>query len=341
MQVDSDSPALVNAVQRLVALLTDAGATLHPGLRIVHRGRELSVWADGEDPWLLRIPEATLVPVEGITWSDEPPLRIAQARGLTALQRQVLESCVDVMREAGTWEHYRATHPRATITDPQAVEVIRSLHPAFSPDSSAAGMLKTRTIRMSLHDDEPASYLMPLLDLVNHHPAAPVYLPEDGFLGIATAQDDVGGEAFVSYGSARDVLGIALAYGYVDERITRANALPGEYPLPGGGILRVVRASRPQHSHEADTLTLIGAAFDSTDTRVARVSITEPLERFLLDRGAAPMQARHTARVMNRRIALSDRDRLTRARAVLAGTSGTDLLRESIRRQEAVLATIG
>lgn len=340
MQVTSDSASLAVAVERLAALLTDAGAMFHPGLRIVHRGRELSVWADGDDPWLMRIPDSTLVPVDGITWSDDPPLRVDEAPHLTALQQQALDACVDVMREAGTWEHYRATHPRATISDPRAVDVIRSLHPTFSPDRSAAGMLKTRTIRMALQEDEPASFLMPMLDLVNHHPATPAYLPEDGYLGITTVQDLPGGECFVSYGSTRDVLGIAIAYGYVEESITRANALPREYPLPGGGVLRLVRASRPQHSYEADALTLIGAAFDATDPGVARVSITEPLERFLVDRGAAPMQARHTARVMTRRIAESDRIRLAQARQALSDETGTDVVQTAIRRQETVLAAI-
>lgn len=341
VEILSDSSSLEVATERLVALLTDAGATFHPGLRIVHRGRELSVWAHGEDPWLMRIPDTTLVPVEGITWSDDLPLRVVKADGLTALQQQVLEACVDVMREAGTWEHYRTTHPRATIADPRAIEVIRSLHPAFSPDTSAAGMLKTRTIRMSLHDDEPASYLMPMLDLVNHHPDAPVYLPDDGYLGIATTQDAPSGECFVSYGSTRDVIGIALAYGYLEERITRANALPGEYPLPDGGILRIVRASRPEHSEESGTLTLIGAAFDAIDPSIARMSITEPLERFLVDRGAAPMQARHTARVTTRRIGVSDGNRLAQARAALTGIHGADLVHSALRWQEAVLAAIG
>jgi hypothetical protein len=341
VQVTSDSPSLVAAVQRLATVLTDAGATFHPGLRIVHRGRELSVWADGEDPWLMRIPEATLVPVGGITWSDEPPLRVIEAHGLTPLQRQVLEACVDVMREAGSWEHYRSTHPRGTITDPQAVEIIRSLHPAFSPDRTAAGMIKTRTIRMSLHDHEPASYLMPLLDLVNHHPAAPIYLPEDGFLGIATTQDTPGGECFVSYGSTRDVLGIALAYGYVEESITRANALPGHYPLPGGGTLHLVRASRPDFTSEPGVLTIVGAGFDTTDSTITRRTLIEPIERFLIERGDAPMQARHTARVMARRIAVSDRDRLARARSSLTDVPGTELVQAAVRRQEAVLAAIG
>jgi hypothetical protein len=202
-------------------------------------------------------------------------------------------------------------------------------------------MLKTRTIRMSLHDHEPRSYLMPLLDLVNHHPQAPVYLPEDGFLGIATMQDTPGGECFVSYGSTRDVLGIALAYGYVEESITRANALPGHYPLPGGGTLHLVRASRPDFSSERGVLTIVGAGFDTTDSTITRRTLIEPIEHFLVERGDAPMQARHTARVMTRRITVSDRDRLAQARAALTDVSGTDLVQAAVRRQQELLAAIG
>ncbi len=341
MIVASESPAVVDALSHLCDLLEDAGALFPPGLRIVHVDRQLSVWADGEDPWLMRIPESTLVPVDRIVWAPEPPLQVIDAPGLTPLQRAVLDACVDVMREASTWEHYRGTHPRATISDPQAVSILQSLHPAFSPAKDAGSMLKTRTIRMTVHDEDSQSYLMPMLDLVNHHPGSPAYLREDGYLSIATSQASPGGECFVSYGSTRDVLGIALAYGYLEDSITRVNALPGDHPLPGGGTLRLVRASRPEQSREADVITVIGAAFDATDPRVARESITQPVERFLVDRGTAAIQARHTARVVIRRIAASDLARLKRAHDSLRHFAGTELARSAIWRQQELLGAIG
>ena len=338
VRIETDSPDLRQALRQLVEVMGRAGATFHPGLRIVGVDGQLSAWADGDDSWLMRIPTSSLVPIDDVTWSDEPPLRIlATPAGLTPMQGEVLKACTDVMAAARTWEHFRATHPRATINDPGAITVIQSLHPAFSPATSAAAMLKTRTIRISLGGDEPTSYLMPMLDLVNHHPAAPTYANDDGYLGISAWQSSPGSECYVSYGSTRDVLGIALAYGYVDANITRANALPGEYALPGGGTLRLVRASRSEFTYEPDVLTVIGAAFDMTDPRIQRTTLEEPIERHLRDRGLPALQARHQTRLLSRRIALADSQRVVAAHDSLHGVRSAETVREALRRQAEIL----
>lgn len=334
VRIETTSHDVGRALTDLVDLLHEAGADFHPGLRIVEVGGQLSASADGDDPWLMRIPTSTLVPVDEVTWPDEPPLRLLAAPGeLTPIQVDVLEACTAVMAAAGTWEHFRATHPRATVSDADAIAVIQSLHPAFSPATSAAAMLKTRTIRLALGDKEPTSYLMPMLDLVNHHPAAPAYAHEDGYLSISTWRAADRGECFVSYGSNRDVLGIALAYGYVDTSITRVNALPGEYALPGGGTLRLVRASRPEVTHDPGSLTMIGAAWDASDPGVQRQTLLEPIERHLRDRGLTPMNARYHARVLEHRISESDEARTSQAQALLLTHSGTSMVRESLRVQ--------
>jgi len=334
VRIETDSVDLDNALAHLVEVMNRAGATFHPRLRIVGVAGQISAWADGDDPWLIKIPHSTLVPIDDVTWSDDPPLRLMGIPDdLSALQVEVLEACTAVMAAAGTWEHFRATHPRATITDPEAIEVIRSLHPAFAPATSATAMLKTRTIRLSLAGGEPTSYLMPMLDLVNHHPDAPAY-PHDGdFLCIGTWRAVENGECFVSYGSTRDVLGISLAYGYIDSNITRANALPGEYPMPGGGTLRLLRASRLDITHDTDTFTIIGAAWDAADPSVQRHTLLEPIERHLRDRGVAAMQARHQARVLVHRIKEADKARTSRAREQLIAYSGASMVEEALRIQ--------
>lgn len=331
VRIETDSVDLDQALAHLVEVMNRAGATFHPGLRIVGVAGQISAWADGDDPWLMRIPHSTLVPIDDVTWSDDQPLRLMGIPDdLTALQVEALEACTAVMTAAGTWEHFRATHPRATITDPEAIDVIRSLHPAFSPATSAAAMLKTRTIRLSLDGGDPTSYLMPMLDLVNHHPDAPAY-PHDGdFLCIGTWRAVDNGECFVSYGSTRDVLGIALAYGYIDSNITRANALPGEYPMPGGGTLRLMRASRLTFSSEPDTFTIIGAAWDAADPSVQRHTLLEPIERHLAGRGVPAMQARHQARVLANRIRQSDEARVRIAQERLIECPGTSRVGEAL-----------
>lgn len=340
--VDTESAEVRETVQALFALLLDAGAWVNPHLRIVERAGQISVWSEADDPWLMRIPKHTLVPVTDINWSGEPPLRVeGTPSSLSATQQDVLNACVDAMAAHHTWEHFRATHPRATVTDPEAIAMIQSLHPAFSPATDAPAMLKTRTIKMSMDDAEPQSYLMPLLDLVNHHPAAPVYTWDDGFLCIPTWRADPGGECFVSYGSTRDVLGMALAYGYVDENITRANALPGEYSIPGGGTLKLMRASHPtstnghahENAHNQNALTIIGAAWDTSDPGVQRQTLLEPIERHLRDRGMPAMRARHQARVLVRTVRHSNATRLSNSFSIFNDDARSDLVRRAILLQ--------
>jgi hypothetical protein len=336
MQVrfESDSSNLSLALGHLVEVMIQAGAQFHPSLRIVDTGGGLSAWADGDEPCLMSIPKGTLVPVDQITWSEEPPLRlVATPDHLTPLQRSVLEACTDVMATAGTWEYFRATHPRATITDPGAIAIIQSLHPAFVSASSAAAMIKTRTIRLPLDDTGPQSYLMPLLDLVNHHPKAPAYAGDNELLSISTWRSGPEGECFVSYGSTRDVLGIALAYGYLDENITRVTALPGEHSIPSGGTLRLIRTSHPTSTYEHDALTITGAAWDASDPSVQHQTLLAPIERHMRDRGASALQARHQARVLAGRVRASDDLRLRHALAALADLSGCDLVSRAIQLQ--------
>jgi hypothetical protein len=336
--VESTQPAVRSALHALFDLMRSAGAIIHPGLRIVEDNGQTSVFADGDAPWLMRIPRSTLVPVEDITWSNEPPLRLLSTPDhLTALQVSVLEACTDVMASAGTWEHFRATHPRATITDPKAIDIIQALHPAFSPATDAGAMLKTRTIKMSMDDAEPQSYLMPLLDLVNHHPAAPAYTWDDDFLCIPTWCANASGECSVSYGSTRDVLGIALAYGYVDANITRVNALSGSYPLSDGSILHLRRSSHHRVINEGGAVTIEGAAFDPANPHLEVQTLREPTERFLRQRGASAMSARYSVRVISRRIAASDIARLTEAQRVLAHVDGAALIVEAIERQASLV----
>lgn len=334
MRVETDSPALTQALLHLIDLMVGADATVHPGLRITETDGQLSAWADGDGHELMRIPTKTLVPIDGVMWSDEPPLRLLSIpENLNPLQVDVLQACTEVMAAAGTWERFRLTHPRATVTDPQAIAIIQSLHPAFSHATSAAAMLKTRTIKLALDDSAPTSYLMPMLDLVNHHPSAPAYIRDAGCLSISTWRTDARGECYVSYGSARDVLGIALAYGYVDTNITRVNALPGEYTMPGGATLRLVRGSLPDITHEPDVLTVIGAAFDPGDSRVQRTTLEEPIARHLQSQGAPALQARHQARVLGHRVALGDTKRTMAANALLDGGHGVHVVSEALLHQ--------
>ena len=342
VRVEAESTAVASTLEALFDVLRDAGAEMHPGIRIRHVDGQLDVWADGDEPWLMRIPTSTLVPISGLTWADDPPLRLTSPpQDLTDLQRSVLHACIDVMVAAGTWEHVRATHPRATITDEESIEILRSLHPAFTPSRSADAMLRTRTIRIAIGEDEPSSFLMPMLDFVNHHPDAPAYASSAGWLSIPTWRAQADGQCFVSYGSTRDALGIALAYGYVDEAITRVTALPGTHELPRGHLLHLRRASRHRVEEQPHALIITGAAFDARDPRLHKHTIIDPVTAFLSARGLSALTARHAARVVTRRIADDDAKRLRQAVSDLGDRAEVGCAVHGIDHQLATLMRTG
>jgi hypothetical protein len=335
--VESTRTEVRRALLNLVDVMVDAGAYVNPHLRFVETEGQISVWCHGDDPWLMRIPKDTLVPVADIAWSDEPPLVLLDAPGLTPLQRDVLDACVTEMREVGTWEYFRDNHPRATISDPEVVAVIQSLHPAFTPSTSAAAMLKSRTIGVTLSGDTAQSHLMPLLDLVNHHPNAPAYTWDEEFLCIPTWRSGPTTECFVSYGSRRDALGIALAYGYVDENITRVNALSGDYSLGDGSILHLRRGSHHRVSSDRHSLIIEGAALDAVNPYVKRTTFDAPVENFLKVRGVPALQARHLVRVVWRRIRESEADRFEATRALVIARSEGEVVVRALNRQMRIL----
>lgn len=342
MRVEAESTAVASTLEVLFDVLRGAGAEMHPGIRIRHADGQLGVWADGDDPWLIRIPTSTLVPISGLTWADDLPLRLTSPpQDLTDLQRSVLHACIDVMVAAGTWEHVRATHPRATITDEESVEILRSLHPAFTPSRSADAMLRTRTIRIAIGEDEPSSFLMPMLDFVNHHPDAPAYASSAGWLSIPTWRAQADGQCLVSYGSTRDALGIALAYGYVDAAITRVIALPGTYELPRGNVLRLKRASRHRIDKDPRELVIEGAAFDARDPRLHAHTLIDPITAFLTARGLSALSAKHAARVVTKRIADEDAKRLSTAATALRDRAEGGCAVHAIDRQLANLMRTG
>lgn len=145
--VDTESTEVHEAVQALFALLLDAGAWVNPHLRIVERAGQISVWSEADDPWLMRIPKHTIVPVADINWPNEPPLRIeGLPSSLSSIQQEVLNACVDVMAAHHTWEHRLTTDLRAAA-ESAAIRVALGLAPEVD---GAFGILAHRMIRASV-----------------------------------------------------------------------------------------------------------------------------------------------------------------------------------------------
>jgi hypothetical protein len=98
---------------------------------------------------------------------------------------------------------------------------------------------------------EGSWFLMPLVDLLNHHPDGAGFLSDASAINVAVAQPGTDGECFACYGGHRDVLDLALLYGYVDRQTPFASCGPLDFDIAGLGRLRVA-ARRGQVLHPLD-----------------------------------------------------------------------------------------
>jgi hypothetical protein len=93
--------------------------------------------------------------------------------------------------------------------------------------------------------------LMPLIDMLNHHPQGAPFQVDDSRLSVRVAQPTGDGECFAAYGGRRDVLDLALHYGYLDTATPFAFSAPVSVEVEGLCHIRVV-AGRTRPAHPLD-----------------------------------------------------------------------------------------
>lgn len=93
--------------------------------------------------------------------------------------------------------------------------------------------------------------LMALIDMLNHHPQGAPYQLDDSRLSVRVAQPTGDGECFAAYGGRRDVLDLALHYGYLDTATPFAFSAPVNVEVEGLCHIRVA-AGRTRPAHPLD-----------------------------------------------------------------------------------------
>jgi hypothetical protein len=249
--VQASDSEVGSILRDLVATALGGGARIHPGARIREESGSLSVHcadpsADGEI--LFDIPREQLIPVDGAKWSDaqdkieliEPP------EGLTPLQGDLLDLHIALYNATVKLPWTVANQPTVALRDhPDLVTAIQAFRPTFalSPATVAEAFLETRTY--SLHPQSAGSrvahktVLMTLVDFMNHHPAATGLNTDDRAMTIPATRPLGTDECLVRYGRRRDVIDLALHYGYVDAATTVALSAPVTVLLGAWGRLEV------------------------------------------------------------------------------------------------------
>lgn len=249
MRIDASSPAVESALRELVELAVSAGVEVHPDMRLREHDGHMSIHADASDGELLiRLPQHLLVPMDGAVWDvvDDRLVITQHAAAATSEQRELAEAIARVYDVTDKVEWAMTSLPRAALRDsPEAVEAIRSIRPDFGARSApvADAFLQTRVLRWPVDpersDAEHGRFLMPIVDLINHHAQGASWRRMDDVLSIAVAHATGDSECLVRYRARQDPLDVALGYGFVDDSCTLVRSVPATVEVHGLGVVEV------------------------------------------------------------------------------------------------------
>jgi hypothetical protein len=271
MQIDSDDPAVTEALTRLRRVVQDAGGAFNPAMTVLARGGDLSVMVPATtDPEvrLLQLPAACMpdlgatevgVVEDAFTLSPPDPDQ-------TATSSAAMAGLVDVYNACGKVAWWRATCPwLALARDPDVLGHLTALR-AANPKTQAyqgkvaAGawdsllvdsFMGTRMFRLKPADRAdafgdssaadssaaPTPVFMPFVECLNHNFDARPYqttVDGDGIYRLWTYADRPywnSRECFVLY-TLLDPIDSLLFYGFVDESGPVLHSAPATLDLP-------------------------------------------------------------------------------------------------------------
>lgn len=289
MTLDLEAESARAPIVELLRLLEAAQGSLRSGVRIVERAGSVRLLIGPDTTWqplvpcgrLIQVPAAGLAPVDGAEWAEVDGL-IALARppeGLTDLQRDVLAAHVALFNALGKLATARLELPGwALRSDPALLRIVRQVKPGYRlHDTAVEAFIATRVagrLRSPAADSEDSvSVLLGVADLLNHHPRGAVLGGSPGLdIQLVPGPD---GECFANYGPARDKIGLALHYGYVDEHVRFAASAAVSVESPRIGRVDVLGAGdsarssmpTPAIAVDGDTLTMSHVMFHGVIAR--------------------------------------------------------------------------
>jgi hypothetical protein len=283
----TDSQDCSAILREIVTLVLTHGGQIHPGACWHERGGQLTVTCDasmgvGEHP-LVVVPRELLVPVSGAEWADsqERLMLLSPPSGLTPVQKTLLDLHIQLYNATGKIPWIVTHHPRALLVrQPELLDALQVIRPDSYAEADTLAHIFLDTRVFGLKPDQPLApddahppmgtaaafahptagssgsvrkthVLMPLIDILNHHPQGAPYRLDALSLQVQISQPRRDQECFAAYGGRRDVLDLALHYGYLDEATPFAFSAPVEVEVEGLCRIRVA-AGRLRPAHPLD-----------------------------------------------------------------------------------------
>jgi hypothetical protein len=225
MQIISNDPIVRHCLETIALSVLENGGEIHRHLNINHQDERLwlSCPAEFQGQTLLRIPDALFIPVSKITWtSNEGVLAYSgDCSALTDVHIRILDAMVALYNATDKINKVAACFPNSLFRlDFDLLALIQKARPqmVLSEKSLAEQFINTRLSSQNNEDSEETSdYLMPLIDMLNHHPFGPKYGRNDAKDWVIQVQHPIAGseECFVRYQKG-DSFANALWHGYFE-----------------------------------------------------------------------------------------------------------------------------
>ena len=274
--IDADDDVVSDLLASTLELLAESGGWLHPEATVVARDGQLSLecTADDDEP-LLVIPREAFVRVDAITWGDDPLTMAISALpdDLGDIETSMAYVQAALHNQTGKLEWLLRTHPGLAPLPDAIVDRMRRLVPGFrATEMTPVDVLfSDRCLRVDLGDGRGSQrVLVPILDLLNHHPRGAQACWRDEAFSVTTTRPFGTSECALDYGHERDAMEMAAVYGFVDTGAGVAHLPVTRTDVPGIGIVSVVAAGRQATGALAPlTVERIG-----NETRISHLTFT-------------------------------------------------------------------
>jgi hypothetical protein len=260
MHVDSADPEVRGLLRDIATTVAVNGGRIHPALVVHHQGAHL--WLSlprsanpfagqrldrpaAEAPQVLEIPDELHIPVVAQDWDDDSEvLRYSGGEAaLTKAQGKILHAMIDLFNACDKVRTIGQAYPAAVLhRDPELLALIREARPTWGEGDPAAPsrLFLNSRLRTEMGDGEegPVGYLMPMIDMLNHHPHGSRYERDAANWVIRAHHPDHGDQLFVRYNKA-DALGVALGLGYYEPATRFVSSVACDVEAPGVGTITV------------------------------------------------------------------------------------------------------
>lgn len=239
MRIKSDNPIVKQCLETIANTVLENGGEIHRALVINHHGERLwlSCAAEFAGETLLRIPNALFIPVSHLAWTgNDGVLAYSGDTGiLSAPQMIMLDAMVALYNSTDKINKVAARFPDSLLrADPDLLALIKQARPnlELSDKSLAKQFISTRLSSQNNEDsEETTDYIMPLIDMLNHHPYGPKYGRNEAKDWVIPVQHPKPGseECFVRYQKG-DSFANALWHGYVESAPNYLSSVQCEFP---------------------------------------------------------------------------------------------------------------